>query len=135
MALTSRTGERGHGRRPGDAGFTMAELLVAVLILGLLAAIAVPSVSDAIQRAREAALKENLQVMRHALDDYFADTASYPTSLDALVEGRYIRFVPEDPVAPDGAGWDVERQGSGGITDVHSTSDALSLNETRYSDW
>ena len=113
----------------------MAELLVVLLIVGILAAIAVPNVSGAIQRAREAALRENLQVMRHALDDYFADTASYPASLDALVEGRYIRFVPEDPVAEEGAGWDLERVGEGGIVDVRSTSDALALDETRYSEW
>lgn len=134
MAPTSRTGSSRQGKRR-EAGFTMAELLVVLLIVGLLAAIAVPNVSGAIQRAREAALRENLQVMRHALDDYFADTASYPASLDALVEGRYIRFVPEDPVASEGAGWALERVGDGGIVDVHSTSDALARDETRYSEW
>lgn len=132
MAPTSRTGRRSPR---AEAGFTMAELLVVLLIVGLLAAIAVPNVSGAIQRAREAALRENLQVMRHALDDYFADTESYPPSLDALVEARYVRFVPEDPVAAEGAGWSLERAANGGIVDLHSTSNELALDDTRYSEW
>jgi general secretion pathway protein G len=113
----------------------MAELLVVLLIVGLLAALAVPNVTGAIQRAREAALRENLHVMRGALDDYFADTASYPNSLDDLVEGRYLRFVPEDPVAGEDAGWEVETGPSGGIRDVRSTSDDRASDETVYSEW
>lgn len=128
MARRSQTGDR-------ERGFTMAELLVVLLIVGLLAAIAVPNVTGAIQRARETALRENLQVMRRALDDYFADTAAYPTSLEALVEGRYLRFIPEDPVAEDDAGWDTEKNQSGGIVDVRSTSDAQARDDSRYSDW
>ena len=86
-------------------------------------------------RAREAALRENLQVMRRALDDYFADKAAYPESLDALVDERYLRFVPEDPVAGTGAGWRAETNDAGGIVDVRSTSNERGTDETPYSEW
>lgn len=128
MAVTSKTGSP-------EAGFTMAELLVVLLIVGLLAAIAVPNVSGSIIRARETALRENLQVMRRALDDYFADTAGYPASLQVLVDEKYIRFVPEDPVADESAGWTTETNDAGGIVEVRSTSDDLASDGTTYSEW
>jgi general secretion pathway protein G len=113
----------------------MAELLVVLLIVGLLAAIAVPNVSGSIERARETALRENLQVMRRALDDYFADTATYPASLEVLVESNYIRFVPQDPIAGVDAGWDMETNIAGGIVEVRSTSEDSASDDTRYSEW
>lgn len=128
MAAIFKTGKR-------EAGFTMAELLVVLLIVGLLAAIAVPNVTGSIERARETALRENLQVMRRALDDYFADTEAYPTSLQVLVDGRYLRFVPEDPVADEAAGWATETNDAGGIVEIRSTSDDRATDDTRYSEW
>ncbi len=128
MAVISKTGRR-------EAGFTMAELLVVLLIVGLLAAIAVPNVTGTIERARETALRENLQVMRRALDDYFADTATYPTSLQVLVDSRYLRFVPEDPIAGEESGWATEMNDAGGIVEVRSTSDSRATDDTRYSEW
>ena len=131
MEPRSRTG-RTSAR---EAGFTMAELLTVLLIVGLLAAIAVPNVGGSIERAREAALRENLKVMRVALDDYFSDTASYPTSLDLLVERRYLRFIPEDPVAATDTGWTVETDEAGGILEVRSTSQDMASDGKRYSEW
>lgn len=126
MARTSRTGE---------AGFTVAEMLVVVLIVGLIATLAVPSINGAITRAEEAALRENLAVMRRALDDHFADTGSYPAALDALVTDRYLRFIPDDPVAEEDDGWDLVTADGGGIEDVRSTSDETGTNDIPYSEW
>ena len=112
------------------------ELVLVMFILGLLAAIAVPNISSSIQRAREAALIENLTVMRRAIGDYFADRAVYPDTLDALVAARYIQFVPEDPVAEPEDGWrTVAHPELGGIWEVRSTSDKEGLNGVRYSEW
>ena len=104
-------------------------------IVGLLAAVAVPSVQGAITRAEEAALRENLSVMRRALDDHFADTGAYPADLETLVERRYLRFVPDDPVAPDGAGWGTVEGEEGGVADVRSTSAEPGTNERPYAEW
>ena len=118
-----------------ESGFTVAELLVVLLIIGLIAAVAVPNVSGAIQRAEEAALRENLQVMRRALDDYFVDKGAYPTELGALVDGRYIRFVPDDPVAGRDAGWALVTDDDGGILDVISASNKLGSDDVPYNEW
>ena len=118
-----------------ERGFTVAELLVVLLIIGLIAAVAVPNVSGAIRRAEEAALRENLQVMRRALDDYFADKGPYPDELGALVVGRYIRFVPDDPVAGRDAGWALVTDDDGGILDVKSASNQVGSDDVPYDEW
>jgi len=119
----------------GERGFTVTEMLVVLVIVGLVAGIAVPNVSSAIRRAEETALRENLQVMRRALDDYFADKGAYPAALDALVDEKYIRFVPDDPVGEAGASWDLVRGDAGGIMDVRSGSQEVGLNDVAYREW
>jgi type II secretory pathway pseudopilin PulG len=104
-------------------------------ILGLLAAVAAPQLMGVVTRAEEAALRENLSVMRRALDDHFADTGGYPEDLATLVERRYIRFVPDDPVAPEDAGWDVVAHDEGGVADIRSTSDEPGTDGRPYSEW
>ena len=127
MARASKTGK-------GEAGFTIAELLVVLVIIALLAAVAVPNVTGAIRRAEEAALRENLSVMRGALDDYFTDKGSYPAALDDLVSEKYLRSIPEDPVADDDSGWWLIR-GGGGIEDITSVSNEVGSDDRPYSDW
>lgn len=118
-----------------ERGFTVAELLVVLLIIGLLAAIAVPNVNGALLRAREAALRENLSVMRRALDDHFADKGTYPAALNVLVDERYLRFIPDDPVAGAGQGWETETAAGGGIADVRSGSSEAGSDGVPYSEW
>lgn len=119
-----------------DAGFTLLELLVVLLIVGLIAAIATPSVTGSIQRAREAALAENLQVMRRAIDEHHADTGSYPRDLDTLVAARYISHVPEDPVAERDAAWQLVLTDQGdGVRDVRSRVSEAGSNGKPYSEW
>ena len=104
-------------------------------VVGLLAAIAVPSVVGVVTRAEEAALRENLAVMRRALDDHFADAGAYPPDLETLVERRYIRFVPDDPVSAPDAGWDAVPHLDGGVADVRSTSSEAGTDGRPYSEW
>ena len=122
------------GRR--DAGFTLAELVIVVLIVGLLAALAVPNVSGAIMRAKETALLENLRVMRNAIDDYHADKAAYPETLSDLVTQRYITAIPDDPVAGEDTPWfliyDLDQ---GGVHDVRSAADGVGSNGIAYREW
>ncbi|MEM9427873.1 MAG: prepilin-type N-terminal cleavage/methylation domain-containing protein [Pseudomonadota bacterium] len=121
--------------RSGEAGFTVAEMLVVVLIVGLVAALAVPSVQGALKRAEEAALRQNLAVMRRALDDHFADTATYPDTLEDLVSGRYLRFIPEDPTGPRGQGWALIEVSGGGIEDVKSRSEGTGRDGIPFREW
>ncbi len=129
-----------------SAGFTLMELLVVMTIIGILAAIAVPSYQRSLIRAREAVLMEDLYQIRRAIDAHFADKAKYPDSLEGLVEARYLRGLPVDPFTRE-ADWEclppeapVETEGegepaAGGCADVHSVSDVVGLNGIPYSEW
>lgn len=122
----------------GALGFTLIEILVVMTLVALLAGLATPLVRDGIVRSKEAALKENLSVMRDTLDDYYADKAYYPSTMEMLVEDRYIRFVPVDPVTGSSDTWQFEMNSDNevtGIEDVRSGSDELSRNGSRYSEW
>lgn len=138
-AVTDRQSTRasiGTGRR--CAAFTLVELLVVLTVLALLASIVTPMVHNSIVRAEEAALKENLHVLRKAIDDYYADNGSYPPTLDVLVARRYVRFLPKDPVvdSEDDTGWHVEYSDDGkGIRDVRSRSGKTASDGTRYEAW
>lgn len=121
-------------------GFTLIELLVVLLLVALLASIVTPVVTNTISRAKESALKENLFVMRKAIDDYYADKGRYPTDLAVLVEMRYIRFVPEDPVTESKDTWQLTtnsdaQEGDAGIMDIHSGSDKIATDGTKFSQW
>ena len=129
MAQQSRTGK-------GDAGFTLAELLVVLVLVSLLAALAVPTVSGSVMRARETALTENLHVMRRAIDDFQADRGEYPDTLQDLAEARYISFVPDDPVAGEDAGWGLSlAPDDGGIEDIYSNAEGIGSNGIAYRSW
>ena len=112
------------------------ELVLVLFIVALLAAIAVPNIQGSITRAREASLTENLVVMRRAIDDFHADRGAYPDSLAALVEARYIRFVPEDPIGGEETPWRlVEDTEAGGVRDVFSGADGVGTNGVAYGEW
>lgn len=109
-----------------------------LMILSLVAAFAAPVVYNSIGHAKEAALKENLHVLRKAIDDYYADNGRYPPSLSALVERRYVRHIPGDPVADENEteDWHVEFSEDGmGIRDVRSRSQAYANDGSRYDTW
>jgi general secretion pathway protein G len=72
-----------------DAGFTLVELMIVMAIIGVLAVIAVPSYISAIRHAREAVLKEDLHVLRGAIDSYTMDKQKAPQSLDDLIQDGY----------------------------------------------
>jgi len=114
------------------------ELLVVLVLIALLASVVTPVVTNSIDRAKESTLKENLFVMRKAIDDYYADRAQYPDSLQTLVEEKYLRKVPNDPITESKQWKLVQAQGDsgqGGIIDVHSTADQQSSEGTPYNEW
>lgn len=127
-------------RKPGG-GFTLIELLLVLLLIALLASLVAPVVTGSIFRARESTLKEDLHVMRKAIDDHYADTGVYPAELEDLVKKRYLRRIPIDPVTEKRDTWVLTRAEddkagkAGGIIDVHSSSQEKAGDGTYYKEW
>ena len=132
-----------------SAGFTLLELIIVIAIIGILATIAMPNLRQAPLRAQEAVLKTNLRAIRDAIDQYFADTGHFPSSLEALVEEEYLRSMPYDPITKSTETWvevlaefdedaaetDFDETGDPGIEDVHSGSDGIGLKGVPYAEW
>jgi len=131
-------------RRAGsDRGWTLIELLVVLSLIMILASLAMNQYKTSIRAAEEAALKSNLFRMRDAIDQYFADKGTYPSSIQTLVSDGYLRDVPMDTITRSKETWttiaaepDPSRPtAEPGIYDVKSGSESVALNGTRYSDW
>lgn len=130
-------------RRQPDGGWTLIELLVVLSIILIIMAVAFASRGTPLQMGREATLRANLQMMRDAIDQYYADTGRYPDSLQGLVEAEYMRAVPEDPFTGSNATWETELppltfeggRPREGVYTVHSGSQAYGLDGTRVSGW
>jgi general secretion pathway protein G len=124
-------------------GFTLLELMIVIAIILILIGMAAQRYEKSVQRSREAVLKQDLQVMRQAIDQYTLDKEAAPQSLDDLQQAGYLREVPLDPIthtkdwvpqidnvvmSPD--------QVTTGIVDVHSGSELTSPFEgTPYNTW
>lgn len=92
-------------RKKGQGGFTLVELLVVLAIIGLLLSITLPRYYHVIDSSKETVLAETLRVTRDAIDKFYGDTGRYPDSLDEMVEKKYLRAVPFDPVADSNSAW------------------------------
>ena len=106
-------------------GFTLVELMVVLTVIALLLSVVVPDYVGRVRRAEEAVLKENLVVMRDALDKHYADAGRYPRSLDELVAKRYLRSIPADPFTQSPQTWIAvppDDPKKGGVYDVRSAA-------------
>ena len=104
-------------------GFTLVELMVVLTIIALLLSLVVPDYVGRTRRAEEAVLKENLVLMRDALDKHYADAGKYPGSLQELVSKRYLRAIPPDPFTQSQGTWvpvPPSDPKKGGVYDVRS---------------
>lgn len=126
-----------------QSGFTLIELMIVMAIIGILATLAVPSYVTAIKHAREAVLREDLHVMRQAIDSYTMDKQKAPQSLDDLVQAGYLRAIPQDPMTHSSDTWVTDQsqdmysidQTEPGIDDVHSGSDETGTDGQAYNTW
>ncbi len=131
------------GNTSRSAGFTLIELMVVMLIIGVLVAIAVPNYVSSIKAAKEAVLKEDLHVLRQAIDSYTMDKEKAPQSLDDLVQAGYLKKIPDDPMTHRSDTWVPEQsdaihsidQTDPGIDDVHSGSSETGSDGQPYSSW
>ena len=119
-------------------GFTLIELLVVMAIIGTLLAIAVPRYFRALAHARETVLREDLTILREAIDKYYADLNQYPENLPDLVEKHYIRAVPVDPFTHVADTWTFvasDDPDHPGIRDVLSGASDIASNGTPVGSW
>ena len=130
-------------RMAGEAGFTLMELMVVMLIIGTLMLIAVPNYTQAVKKAKESVLLEDLHVMRNAIDSYTMDKQKAPQSLQDLVEAGYLRKIPVDPFTRSADSWVADQsdamhsldQSEPGIDDVHSGDQDQGTDGEPYSSW
>ena len=149
-------------RRRGPRGFTVIELIVAMTILMILTAAAVPVVRITIQRNKERQLRRDLWEMRDAIARYKdaadrgafqvkVDSQGYPPDLETLVKGvdsngkklRFLRRIPVDPMTGK-TEWglrsmqddpDSDSWGGQSVFDVYTKSEGTGLDGTKYKTW
>src|SRR6202051_459705 len=134
MARKRRTGR--------SAGFTLLEMMIVMIIMGILISIALPIYNTSLLRSREAVLRQDLFTLRSLISQYTLDKQKAPQSLDDLVQGGYLTQLPVDPMTRQ-TNWEVVQedtllavdQQDPGITDVHSASSGTGSDGTVYSTW
>ncbi len=130
-------------RESSEDGFTLIELMVVMIIIATLAAMAVPAYAHHLKSARESVLRQDLQVMRQAIDSYTVDKQKAPESGDDLITSGYLKVMPIDPITHSNGTWTFDRsdsynnvdETSTGINNVHSGSGQASTDGSSYSTW
>lgn len=125
-----------------QSGFTLLEMMIVMIIMGILLSIALPIYNQALVRARESVLRNDLFEMRKLISQYTLDKQKAPQALDDLVSAGYIKAIPKDPMTNE-ANWEPHQedtllsvdQQDPGIDDVHSASNATSSQGDAYSTW
>jgi general secretion pathway protein G len=121
-------------------GFTLIELIVVMAIVALLASIAAPRYMRSVDVARENALRSTLATLRDAIDQYAADRGHYPQGLDELVQQRYLRRLPQDPLTTRHDSWVAvsappDSYVTGALADVRSGAAGRAADGSLYADW
>lgn len=134
-----------HGNQPDACqqqvlarGFTLIELLVVLAIVAVLSTLVVPRYFNQTEAAKESVLLDNLRTTREVIDKFYADLGRYPESLEELVEKKYLRSVPFDPVAESSNSWqlvDVPAGYQGRVYDIKSGAQGLSRQGKPFGEW
>lgn len=120
------------------SGFTLIELLVVMAIIATLLSIVAPRYFNSIDKAKEAVLRQDLGVMRNAIDQFYSDTGKYPMDLMELVDKGYLRSIPVDPFTESNQSWiemPPRNETESGVYDVHSGYSGRALDGSFYEEW
>ena len=121
-----------------NKGFTLIELLVVLGIIALLLTLAVPRYFPSVDSAKETILADNLRSTRATIDQFFGDTGRYPDTLEQLVEKKYLRALPVDPITETTTSWILiapEEGSKGGVADLKSGAPGNDRHGKPYADW
>ena len=132
--------------KTASQGFTLIEVIIVFTLIGILVGLALPQYQTAVRRARETSLKQNLNILRTLINQYYTDKMQFPATLRTLVDEGYLRVIPIDPITNSSETWieipevlNPEDMLSGmeipGIADVQSGSDRIATDGTLYSSW
>ena len=126
---------------PNQRGFSLLELMIAMFILIILLSVAFPTYQRSVQHARETVLQENLWQMRRAIDQFTADKGRMPKSVDELVEGKYLREKPRDPITEKEEWAEVQGEdslspdGEQGLANVKSLAEGEDMDGKPYKEY
>jgi len=137
-------------------GFTLIELVIVMAVLAILASVAMPLARMSVKKGKELELRQNLRIMRQAIDKYKenydkhlykkeeeVDRSGYPKTLEELVEKKVLRRIPIDPFTGK-TDWitasytdDPESSFSDekDVFDIRSASNGTAMDGTKYSEW
>lgn len=128
--------------RVRQRGFTLIEMVIVIVVMGVLMALALPMYNTAITRSKEARLHHNLVTINNLIQQYTLDKKAAPQQLDDLVAAGYLKSIPDD-ITGSNTTWQTDNEESEkavnpdqtGIASVRSGSDEPSLDGTPYSSW
>lgn len=119
-------------------GFTMIELLVTLAIIGMLVSLAAPRYFGNIDRTKEDVLREDLYILRSAVDHFYSDRNVYPEKIEDLVTEKYLRKVPNDPFTQSPLSWVAVAPvdaALGKVADIRSGAPGKGRNGIAFSEW
>lgn len=119
-------------------GFTLIELLVVLAIVATLLTLVAPRYFNQLEASKEVILKDNLHSAREVIDKFYGDLGRYPESLDELVEKKYLRSLPFDPITEANDTWliiNVPTGYKGNVYDLKSGAVGKSRLGQDYAQW
>jgi general secretion pathway protein G len=134
--------------KPGVIGFTLIELMIVITVLLILMSIAIPIYERSIIHSKETVLRQDLDTLRRAIEQYTVDKRKAPESLQDLVAAGYLKVLPKDPFTNATDTWTTqtidasevtvtegEAPQLNGISDVHSGANMTAIDGTSYTEW
>jgi general secretion pathway protein G len=122
-----------------NLGFTLIEILVVLAIIATLLSLVTPRYFNSIDRSKETILKHDLAAMREAIDKFYSDRNAYPETLNDLVQFKYLRAIPKDPITDSNQTWQIitpeQMDIKGSVYDVKSGAQIISSEGTPFAEW